>query len=64
MKKELYRQTNRIVNDAFDRLAVEIHLKKQQNGFKTFLLCGCEPGAGTTTISIDLAMRLDGRLSW
>ena len=58
MKKELYRQTNRIVNDAFDRLAVEIHLKKQQNGFKTFLLCGCEPGAGTTTISIDLAISM------
>ena len=27
MKKELYRQDNPVVNDAFDRLAVNIHLK-------------------------------------
>lgn len=58
MKKELYRQNNPVVNDAFDRLAVNIHLKKQQEGLKTFLFCGCEPGVGTTTIAIDLAISM------
>lgn len=58
MKKELYRQDNPVVNDAFDRLAVNIHLKKQQEGLKTFLFCGCEPSVGTTTIGIDLAISM------
>lgn len=58
MKKELYRQKNPVVNDAFDRLAVEIHLKKQNFNYKSFMLCGCEPGVGTTTIGIDLAISM------
>ena len=60
MKKllDLYRHKNQILNDAFDRVVVNIHLQKQKNGYKTFLLCGTEPMVGTTTIAINLAISL------
>ena len=34
MKKELYRQNKQIMQDAFDRIEVEIHLQKKNNGMK------------------------------
>ncbi len=60
MKKlqDLYQNRNRIQNDAFDRIVAEIHIKKQQNNITSFLLCGCEPGVGTTTIAINLAIAM------
>lgn len=60
MKKlrDLYRHKNQILNDAFDRIVVEIHLSKQKNNYKSFLVSGCEPGVGTTTISINLAISM------
>lgn len=60
MKKliELYKLENQLLNDAFDHIVVDIHLKKQNYGYKTFLLCGSEPGVGNTTISINLAISM------
>lgn len=58
MKKELYRQNKQIMQDAFDRIEVEIHLQKKNNGMKSLLLCGSEPGVGTTTIAIELAISM------
>ncbi len=55
---EFYRHTNQFINDAIDRIIVEIHLKNQREGFKTIMLSGCEPGVGTTTLSISLAISL------
>jgi len=60
MKKlrDLYRHKNQTLNDAFDRIVVEIHLKKQKENYTSFLISGCEPGAGTTTIAINLAISM------
>ena len=55
---DFYRNTNQFINDAIDRIIVEIHLKKQKEGYKTFMLSGCEPGVGTTTLAISLAVSM------
>lgn len=56
--KELYKIQDKIMNDAFDRIVAEIHIKKQQSGINTFLICGCEPGVGATMVSINLAISM------
>lgn len=56
--KDIYLNDNQIMSDAFDRTVAEIHIMKQQNGYETFLITGCEPGVGTTTIAINLATTL------
>lgn len=60
MKKriELYKNKNRIMNDAFDRVIVEVQMKKNKWGYKTFLLTGCSTNAGTTTNAINLAVSM------
>ena len=37
---------------------MNIHILKKQNGYKSFVICGCEAGNGTTTVSINLAAAL------
>lgn len=54
----LYRNENSIVTDAFDRTIFNICLQKEKYGHKAFLLCGCEPRVGTTTISVELCIAL------
>ena len=54
-KKEIYRSNNQTLNDAYDRIAAEIHIKKQKKDYKTFLVTGCESGVGSTTVVISLA---------
>lgn len=56
--KNLYRCDNKIVNDAFDKIVANICLQKEKYGYKSFLLTGCEPGVGTTTIAVELAISL------
>ena len=55
---ELYRDKNSIVNDAFDRLVAGIYLKKRNEGYSCLAISGCEPGVGTTTIAISLAVSM------
>ena len=55
---DFYRHENQFINDAIDRIIVEIHLRKQKDGLKTVMLSGCEPGVGTTTLSIGLAISM------
>lgn len=55
---ELYRPNNVIINDAFDRLVVNILHEGKVNNSKSFVFTGCEPGVGTTTISINIAISL------
>ena len=57
-KVELYRIENQIMNDAFDRIVVETHLKQQKEGYRSFVFCGSEPGVGTTTICINLGIAM------
>jgi capsular exopolysaccharide synthesis family protein len=60
MKKliDFYSSTNHFINDAIDQIVVEIHLKKQRDGYKKLMISGCEPGVGTTTIAINLAISM------
>ena len=55
---DFYTNTNHFINDAIDRIIVEIHLKKERDGDIKFILSGCEPGVGTTTIAINLAISM------
>ncbi|TAH73752.1 MAG: tyrosine-protein kinase family protein [Anaerolineaceae bacterium] len=55
---ELYINTNYYVNEAIERIIAEIHLKKQNDGSKNYILSGCEPGVGTTTMAINLAISM------
>lgn len=54
-KLEIYKNDNYALNDAFDQAVMNIHIQKKQNGYKTFVICGCEAGDGATTVSINLA---------
>lgn len=59
MKKlEIYKSDNYILNDSFDQAVMNLHILKKQNGYKSFVVCGCEAGNGTTTVSINLAAAL------
>ncbi|MBQ8490537.1 MAG: CpsD/CapB family tyrosine-protein kinase [Pseudobutyrivibrio sp.] len=59
MKKlDIYRNDNYVLNDAFDQSVMNIHILMKQKGYKTFVLCGCEAGDGTTTVAINLAAAL------
>lgn len=55
---DFYSNTNHFINDAIDRIVVEIHLRKQRDGYKKIMISGCEPGVGTTTIAINLAISM------
>ena len=55
---DLYRPKNETLNDAFDRLVVTIHHHNRMYDHKAFVLTGCEPKVGTTTIAINVAISL------
>ena len=57
-KLEIYRNDNYVLNDAFDQSVMNIHILKKQKGYKSFVVCGCETGDGTTTVAINLAAAL------
>ncbi len=46
------------MNDAYDRLAARLYIKKQQGELKAITVCGTEPGVGSTTICINLAISM------
>ena len=59
MKKlDIYKSHNYVLNDAFDQSVMNIHILKKQNGYKSFAICGCEAGDGSTTVAINLAASL------
>lgn len=54
---DLYGNTSQVMNDAIDRIVVEIHNKKrEQNGAHKILLTGCGPQCGSTSVSIGLGI--------
>ena len=57
-KLEIYKNDNYVLNDAFDQAVMNLHILKKQNGYKSFVICGCEAGDGATTIAINLAAAL------
>ena len=58
MKLDIYRNRDYKLNDAFDQAVMNIHILRERKGYKTFTICGCEPGDGTTTVAINLAAAL------
>lgn len=59
-KLEIYKSEDFVLNDAFDQSVMNIHILKKQNGYKSFVVCGCETGDGATTVAINLAAALAG----
>ena len=57
-KLEIYKNENYVLNDAFDQAVMNLHILKKQNGYKSFVICGCETGDGTTTVAISMAAAL------
>ena len=57
-KLEIYKSDNYILNDAFDQSVMSLHILRKQNGYKSFVICGCEAGDGATTVAINLAAGL------
>ncbi len=57
-KLEIYKNNNYVLNDAFDQSVMNIHILKKQKGYKSFVICGCETGDGTTSVAINLAAGL------
>lgn len=56
-KIQLYSNTDQMLNDAIDRIVVEIHNKKESdNGAQKILLTGCGPQCGSTFVSIGLGI--------
>lgn len=58
VRVELYRNDNKVMIDAFDRLVINIFMEKEKHQNKSFLICGCDAGAGSTSIAIELAISL------
>ena len=56
--KNIYQNNNSLLNDAFDKLAAEIYIKKQKEGFVSFEICGTESGVGSTTTAISVAVSM------
>jgi len=56
--KNIYQSKNYMLNDAFDRIVAQIHMKKQKDQLSTFAICGTQPGVGTTSIAINLAISM------
>lgn len=54
-KLEIYKNDSFVLNDSFDQVVMNLHILKKQNGYKSFVICGCEAGDGSTTIAINLA---------
>lgn len=57
-KLEIYKNDNFVLKDAFDQTVMNLHILKKQNGYKSFVVCGCEAGDGNTTVAINLAAAL------
>ena len=58
MKLDIYRNKDYKLNDAFDQAVMNIHIQREKKGYKSFAICGCEPGDGSTTVAINLAAGL------
>ncbi|MBE5905177.1 MAG: CpsD/CapB family tyrosine-protein kinase [Lachnospiraceae bacterium] len=57
---KVYQTKNYMLNDAFDRIVARIHMKKQKDKMSTFVVCGTQPGVGTTSVAINLAIAMAG----
>ena len=54
-KLDIYKNENFVLNDAFDQAVMNLHILRKQNGYKSFVICGCDVREGATTVAINLA---------
>lgn len=57
-KIQFYENKDSTIVNAYDHIVFNIMEEQTRHGHKSFLLCGCEPHVGTTTIVIELAILL------
>ena len=55
---KLYREESPLINDATDRIVVQLFKRKSVNDGKMIIFTGCSPASGTTALSINLAIAL------
>ena len=55
---EIYKDSNPILNDAYERLIAAIYVNKVKSGNKSFAVSGCDTGVGNTTIAINVALSM------
>ena len=53
---DIYENKNQVMADALERVVMELYMKKEQDQCKMITFCGSEPGVGTTSIAIDVAI--------
>ena len=58
IKINLYQHQNNLLVNSFDDVTLKLLQKRRSSKIKSLLFCGSEPGVGTTTIAINLAMSL------
>lgn len=56
--KTIYQSNDSVLNDSYDRMVAKIYIKKQKENLTSFAFCGTEPGVGTTTIAINVAIAM------
>jgi capsular exopolysaccharide synthesis family protein len=54
----LYKSSNRVINDAYDRFIAKVPVLKEKTGCNVLTVSGAEPKAGATAMSINLAVAL------
>lgn len=55
---DFYCSESQVMNDAIDRIIIELHVNKKKSGSKSVLMSGCGTKSGTTTLAINLAIAL------
>lgn len=54
----LYQYQSDFMRNSVDDIIIKLMQKRRNNNINTLLFCGAEPGVGTTTITINLAISL------
>ena len=58
IKIDLYQHQNELLINSFDDIILKLMQKCSNSKIKSLLFCGSEPGVGTTTVTINMAVSL------
>lgn len=58
IKLQFYQTKDNTILNAYDNIVFNVIEQQTLHGYKSFLLCGCEPQVGTTSIVIELSIIL------
>lgn len=56
--RNIYKSNDTFLNDAYDRMVAQLYIKKQKSDLRAITVSGTEPGVGSTSISINLAISM------